>query len=104
MSEALPPHCPPPLSWPQVVEQPVLRAEARSALSLQGRQKFRPRRDVSRRGPPVPRQRHLGGPDQLQEEEARLQVTVSSWDSEWPLKDQFNVLDRLFFFNGIIMR
>lgn len=94
MSEALPslsdPHPP---SCPQVVEQPVLRAEARSALSLQGCQEFRPRRDVSRRGPPVPRQRHLGGPDQLQEEEARLQVTVSNRDPGLPLKDQFNVLD-----------
>lgn len=59
------------------MEQPVLRPETGSALSLQGRQEFRPRRHVSWRGAVVPRQRLLGGPHQLQEEEARLQTAVS---------------------------
>lgn len=60
------------------MEQLVLRAEARSALGLQGRQELWARSDVSRRGPPAPRQRHLGGPRHLQEEEARRQTTVGS--------------------------
>lgn len=59
------------------MEQPVLRPETGSALGLQGRQEFWPRRDVSWRGAVVPRRRPLGGPHQLQEEEARLQTAVS---------------------------
>lgn len=61
----------------QIVEQPVLRLETGSALRLQGRQEFRPWRDLSRRGAVVPRQRPLGDPHQLQKEEARLQAAVS---------------------------
>lgn len=71
-------HCPlSPSSCPQVLEQPVLRPESGSALGLQGRQEFGPWRDLSRRGAPEPGQRQLGGPQQLQEEEARLQAAVS---------------------------
>lgn len=61
----------------QVLEQPILRLETGSALGLQGRQELRPRRHLSRRGAPEPRQRQLGAPHQLQEEEARLQTAVS---------------------------
>lgn len=64
-------------SSPQVVEQPLLRPETGPALGLQGRQELGPGGHLPRRGAPEPGQRQLGDPQQLQEEEARLQAAVS---------------------------
>lgn len=60
----------------QVLEQRVLRAEAGSAQCLQRHQELWAGTDVPRRGASVPQGRHLGDPQQLQEEEARCQTAV----------------------------